>query len=165
MRDRRVGQFRRILHEAWDDSENRILHWLERHTILCAGEPVGVGEAVKDRMLAFNAAIVRVAYGADDISGLVDAEQIGESEFRTPLQVFVVEAGLEAGHDRSAGLHVVADLLALAVAKHGDIRQQECAIFAEAFRLETVFVYEVKSETTSEQRFVDALRRLVHVCA
>ena len=53
----------------------------------------------------------------------------------------------------------------MAIAKHGDIGQQEGAIFAEAFRLETVFVYEVKSETASEQRFVDALRCLVHVCA
>ena len=46
--------------------------------------------------------IVRVAVGADDISGLVDAEHIGQSEIRALVEVFVVEAGLEAGHDRSA---------------------------------------------------------------
>ena len=114
-------------------------------------------------MLAFDAAVVGVAIRADHIAGLADAEQIGEAKIRAPVQIFVVEAGFKAGHDRSAGSHVVADLLALVVAKHGDIRQQERTVFAEAFGIEAVFVHEVESESAAEQRIVNALRRLVHV--
>ena len=85
----------------WYDGEHGILYGLERYTILCPGEPVGVAEALKDRVLALDASIVCVAYGADDISDLVDAQNVGKPEISALLQVFVVEGGLEAGHDRS----------------------------------------------------------------
>ena len=79
----------------------------------------------------------------------MDAEQIGKSEICAPIQVFIVEAGLEAGHDGAAGAHVVANLLALSIAEHGDVRQQEGAIFAQAFRVETVFMDEVKRKAAA----------------
>ena len=97
----------------------------------------------------FDARIVGIAVGADDVSSLVDAEQIGKSEICAPIQVFIVEAGLKTGHDRAAGADVVANLLALAIAEHGDVRQQERAIFAQLFRVETVFMDEVESKAAA----------------
>ena len=85
VRYRRIGQFRRIAHEAGNDGEHGILHRLERDAILRAGQPVGVGEAFKNRVRVgrirvFDARIVRIAVGADDVAGFADAEQIGKSE-------------------------------------------------------------------------------------
>ena len=79
------------------------------------------------------------------------------------LQVLVVQAGFEAGHDRPAGADVVADLLALAVAEHGNVRQKQGTVFAEPFGVEAVFVYEVEGESAVEQRRIDAVCRLAHV--
>ena len=111
----------------------------------------------------FDARGVGVAVGADGVAGLADAHEIGETEVCARLEVFVVEAGFEAGDERAAGVDVVAQLLALAVAEHRDVGQQQRAIFGEAFGFEAVFVHEVEGEAALEQRVVDALRRLVHV--
>ena len=43
-------------------------------------------------MLTFDAAIVGVADGADDIACFADAEQIGESEISPRFEIFVIEA-------------------------------------------------------------------------
>ena len=72
---------------------------------MSAGEPIGVGEAVEDGMLrAFDARVVGIAVGADDVAGLADAEEIGQAEVGARVEVFVVEAGFEAGHERAAGV-------------------------------------------------------------
>ena len=81
------------------------------------------------------------------------------------VEVLVVEAGFEASHERSARLHVLAKLLALAVAEHRDIGQQQHTILGKPFGIEAVFVHEIERETASKQRVIDAMRRLVHVGA
>src|SRR5215467_1340115 len=74
VRGRWVGQLRRILHEARDNCENGILHGFQRHTVLRPREPVGIGEALKDAMAAFDASVVGVAVGSDNVATLADAE-------------------------------------------------------------------------------------------
>ena len=115
--------------------------------------------------LALDACVVGIAVGADGVAGFADAEEIGEAEVGAGTEVFVVEAGLEAGHERSAGVHVVAELLALAIAEHGDIGQQQGAILGETFGIKAVFVDEVEGEAAAQQSLIDALRGLVHVLA
>src|SRR5580704_6690743 len=114
-------------------------------------------------MTAFNAAIVGVAVRSDNLSSLANAEQVGEGKFLAPLQVLVVQARFEAGHDRPSGADVVADLLALVVAKHGNVRQKQGTVFADPFEVEAVFVYEVEGESAVKQRRIDPLCRLAHV--
>lgn len=97
-------------------------------------------------MLALDASVVCVAVCADDVARPVDAEQIGEAEVGSLIEVFVVEAGLEAGHDRSAGVNVVTDLLALAVAEHSDIGQKKSAVLAKVLWIKAIFVHEVEGE-------------------
>jgi hypothetical protein len=99
VRDGRIGQLWRILHEAGDDGENGFRYGLERHPVLRAGNPVGVREACKNRVLALDATVVGVAGGTHDIACLADAEEIGQAEVPSLLQVLVVEAGFKAGHD------------------------------------------------------------------
>src|ERR1700761_814233 len=60
-------------------------------------------------------------------------------------------------------MYVVAQLVALAIAEHGNVGQQQCAILRQAFRFKAVFVDEVEGEAALEQCIVDALCRLVHV--
>jgi hypothetical protein len=108
----------------------------------------GIGSLGRGRL--FDARVVGIAVGADDVCGFVDAEKTGKAEVRAAVQVFVAQAGLEAGHDRSAGLHVV-DLPALAVTQHGDVGQQEGAIPAETFRFEPVFMHKVECEAPTQQ--------------
>ena len=84
--------------------------------------------------MILNAPIVRVAIGADRHRRPCRCRAVGQAEIGARLQVFVVKAGLKAGHDRSARVHVVANLLALLIAEHGDIRQQQRAIFAKPLR-------------------------------
>ena len=159
------SELRRILYKAGNDSEDGLLHWLEREAVLCAGKPVGVGEACEDGMLALDATVVCVAVSADNVACLTDAEEIGQAEVGARVEVLVVEAGLKAGHDRSAGVYVVADLLALAVAEHGDVGQQKSAILAEVLGIEAVFVHEVESEAAAEKGLVETVRGLSHVLA
>jgi hypothetical protein len=90
---------------------------------LGAREPVGVGEAGEDGVLALNTSIVCIAVCADNVARFADAEEVGEAEVGALVEVFVVEARLKTGHNRSAGLNIVMDLLALAVAQHGNIGQ------------------------------------------
>src|SRR5579864_6428036 len=101
-------------------------------------------------MTAFNAPVVGVAVRSDHISGLADAEQVGEGKFLAPLQVLVVQARFEACHDGPSGADVVADLLALTVAKHGNVRQKQGTVFTDPFEVEAVFVYKVEGESTVE---------------
>ena len=67
------ANFRRIPYESRDNSEHWILHRLgealdsaRREASWCCQT---AGEAFNDRMLALDATVVRVAYGADSISG------------------------------------------------------------------------------------------------
>ena len=113
----------------------------------------------------FDARVVCIAVGADEVSGFVDAEQIGETEVGAGRQVFIVEAGFEAGHERAAGLDIVADLLALAVAKHGDVGEEQDAVFAEVFGVETVFVHVVEGKAAAEECLVHAVGGFAHVGA
>ena len=113
-----------------------------------------------------NAGIVRITVCANDVSGLVNAEKTLEVKNPPAASGFRRRGfGLEAGHDRSAGLHIVADLLTLAVAQHGDIRQHQRAIFTDPFQLEPVFMHKVECEPAAKQHIVDALRGLVHIGA
>src|SRR5580700_7367115 len=114
-------------------------------------------------MTAFNAAIVGVAVRSDNLSSLANAEQVGEGKFLAPLQVLVVEARFEACHDRPSGADVVSDLLALAVGENGNVRQKQGTVFADAFGVEAVFVYEVEGESAIEERRIDPVCRLAHV--
>jgi hypothetical protein len=109
-----ISEFRRILYRAGNDSQNWLLHWLKRKAILCAGKPISIGEACENRVLALDAPVICVAVCADNIPCLTDAEKLGHAEVGARIKVLVVETGLEAGHDRSAGVYVVTDLLALA---------------------------------------------------
>src|SRR5580700_2986695 len=99
MRDSRVSQLRRILHEARDDGQNGVRYGLERYPVLCARKPVGVREASKNRVLALDAAVVGIPGGTHHIAGFADAKQIGEAEVPSRLELLVVEAGFETGHD------------------------------------------------------------------
>src|SRR5262245_3717264 len=114
-------------------------------------------------MTAFEAAIVGVAVGSDNISSLANVEQVGEGKVLAPLQVLVVQAGFKACHDRPSGADVVADLLTLAVVKHGKVRQKQGTVLADPFEVEAVFVYEVEGESAVKQRCIDLVRRLAHV--
>src|ERR1700727_1565042 len=60
---------------------------------------------------------------AGEPGGVVEAIQQ-----RVRLQVLIIETGFEAAHQRSAGAHIVAKLLALAVTEHGDVGQKQRAI-------------------------------------
>src|ERR1700745_1710644 len=60
-------------------------------------------------------------------------------------------------------MYVVAQLVTLAIAEHGNVGQQQCAILRQAFRFKAIFVDEVEGEAALEQCIVDALCRLVHV--
>src|SRR5580765_7899860 len=102
-------------------------------------------------MTAFAAAIVGVAVRSDNISSLANAEQVGEGKFRASLQVLVVQARFEAGHDRASGADVVTDLLTLVIAEHGNVRQKQGAVFADSFEVEAVFVYEVEGKSPVKQ--------------
>ena len=116
-------------------------------------------------MFSLDPAVVRVAHSADHIPGLVNAEHVGQCKIVTRDKVFVIKTGLTAGHERSARSNVVPDLIALLFAKHRDVGQQERAILAKVLMIEPVFVYKVKSETPSEERVVNALDCVMHVCA
>src|SRR5579864_6822726 len=114
-------------------------------------------------MTAFNAAVAGVAVRSDHISGLAYAKQVGEGKFLAPLQVLIVQAGFEACHEGPSGTDVVADLLALAVAEHGNVRQKQGTVFADPFEVQAVFVYEVEGEPAVEERRIDPVCRLAHV--
>src|SRR5262252_258323 len=115
-------------------------------------------------MMEFDPAVVGVAVGSDGISGFADAQQVCEAEFRAGLKILIVQAGLEARHDGSAGLHISAELLALSIAENGNVRQQQRTVFADPFKIEAVFVHEVEGEAAAEESFVKAVSCLAHVC-
>src|SRR5579862_5662371 len=115
------------------------------------------------RVWVFDARVISVAVGSNDVSGLADAEDVSESEVRARLQILIVEAGFEAGHDRAARADVLADMLALAITQHGDVGQKQRAIFAETLRVEPLFVHVVEVEAAAEEGLVDAMSRLTHV--
>src|SRR5215831_9797838 len=114
-------------------------------------------------MTAFNPAVKGVAVRSDDIPSLADAEQVAQGKFFSPLQVLVVQACFEAGHDGPSEADIVADLLTLAVAKHGNIRQEQGTVLADPFEVKAVFVYEVEGESAVEERRIDPVCGLAHV--
>src|SRR5438552_4118450 len=85
--------------------------------------------------------------------------------FRALFEILVVKAGFEARHNRAAGMRVSTNLIALPVAQHGDVRQQQRAVLADPFELEPVFVYEVEGEAATEQGLIHAVGGLAHVVA
>ena len=60
-------------------------------------------------------------------------------------------------------MDVVANLLALAIAEHGDVGQKQSAVLGEMFGVEALFVDEVEGEAAAQQGLVDAMRGLAHV--
>ena len=50
-------------------------------------------------MTAFDPGIVGVAVCSDNISSVIDAEQVGKAKLLSPPQVLVVETRFEARHD------------------------------------------------------------------
>src|SRR5215831_19316817 len=114
-------------------------------------------------MTAFDSAVKGVAVRSDNIASLADAEQVGEGKFLSPPQVLVVQPCFEASHDGPSRADIVADLLTLAVAKNGGIRQEQGTVLADPFEVKAVFVYEVEGESAVEKRRVDPVCRLAHV--
>src|SRR6202008_1119434 len=128
--------------------------------VLRTRHPIGACKAFQDWMLALDAAVISISVGADDVSGFADAQQFREPEFGAWLKVLVVQAGFEPRHGRSAGVHVGAELLALAIAQNGDVGQQQRAVFTDPFQIEPVFVHEVERKAAAEKSLVHAVRRL-----
>src|SRR5437016_11671361 len=62
-------------------------------------------------------------------------------------------------------MRVSTNLIALPVAQHGDVRQQQRAVLADPFELEPVFVYEVEGQAATEQGLIRAVGGLAHVVA
>src|SRR5262249_46375586 len=60
-------------------------------------------------------------------------------------------------------MDIVPESLALAVAKHGDVRQKQGTVFADRFEVKAVFVYEVERKSAVQQRRINPLYRLTHV--
>src|SRR5579864_1679008 len=114
-------------------------------------------------MLALDAAVISISVSADDVFGFADAQQFREPEFRAWLKILVVQAGLKTRHERSAGVHVGAELLALAIAQNGNVGQQQRAVFTDPFQIEPVFVHKVEGKAAAEKSLVDAVSRLAHV--
>ena len=81
------------------------------------------------------------------------------------FEVLVVQAGFKARQQRPAAANVVAKLRALAIAEHGNVGQNQRAIFAQCFRVQAVFVDEVEREAAAQQCVVQAVRRVAHVAA
>src|SRR6185437_346877 len=103
------------------------------------------------------------AVGTDNFASFVDAKQVAQSKIGAWIEIFIIERGLKAGHDRSTGVDVFTNLLALLIAQHGDVRQYQRTIFTETIGIETIFMHTVKRETALKQRVVQALSRLMHV--
>src|SRR5207249_2753536 len=62
-------------------------------------------------------------------------------------------------------MRVSTNLIALPVAQHGDVRQQQRAVLADPFELEPVFVYDVAGEADTEQGLIHVVGGLAHVVA
>ena len=60
-------------------------------------------------------------------------------------------------------MRVFAELVALTIAEHGHVGQQQGAIFGETLGFEAIFVNKVECEAAAQQGLIDALRGLVHV--
>ena len=102
-------------------------------------------------MLLLDAGQVGVADRADDVAGLPNAEHIGQAEIGSALVALVVQAGLERGQQRAAGIHVGAQLAALLVAEQGGVGQQQRGVFRQVLGRELVFVHEIEEEAAFEQ--------------
>ena len=111
-------------------------------------------------MLFLDARQVRVADRSDDFARLVDAEHAGQAEIRASLVALVVQAGLEGGQQRAAGIHVRAQLPALRVAEQGGVGQQQRRILLQLLGREFVLMHEIEKEAAFEQRIVHAVHVL-----
>src|SRR5579863_1530487 len=127
MRYRRIGELRRIGHVARYHSEQRILDGRKWHTKLRTRNPVRVFKSGNNWMLPLDARKIRIriAPSANDRAHSVNPEDVRQPKICPAFLHLVVHTGLERRQQRSALLHVIAQLPALLIAQQRNIRENK----------------------------------------
>ena len=111
------------------------------------GEPAGSRDSGQDLMLLFDARHVGIAYRADYVAVLPNAEDVGQSEILAALIALVVQARFEGGQQRSAAVHVRAQSPALLVTQQRGIGQNQRTVLRQIGWRQFILVHKIEQES------------------
>jgi hypothetical protein len=153
-----AGSF--VLGTGGHNRQNRIVYRRDGKEKFGAGNPVRVLKTIEDGVSAFDAREKSVSSRGLGSAGILNAENIGDSEIGAAFILLCVHAGFKRGEKGTAARDEIAELLALGVTEQRDIRQEQDIVVLEVIGGEIVFMHEVEWESAFEQRVVEALHGL-----